>query len=133
LVTLAACETGLTDILNQEYVGLPSGFLLAGSTNIIASLWSVRSDATALLMLRLYQELEKHDNIIIALKTAQNWLRDTKVQELKEWVRKSHIKLFSQYQLEKTFTNIENLEGANCKPYNSPYFWAGFCVVGKGE
>ncbi|MDE5097526.1 MAG: CHAT domain-containing protein, partial [Trichodesmium sp. St16_bin4-tuft] len=111
----------------------PSGFLLAGSTNIIASLWSVRVDATALLMLRLYQELKKYDNIIIALKTAQNWLRDTKVQELKEWVRKSPLKIIWQEKLEETFTKMENLEGANCKPYNSPYFWAGFCVVGKGE
>ena len=34
---------------------------------------------------------------------------------------------------EETFTQMENQEGANCKPYNSPYFWAGFCVVGKGE
>ncbi|MBS9772431.1 MAG: CHAT domain-containing protein, partial [Trichodesmium erythraeum GBRTRLIN201] len=133
LVTLAACETGLTDIFNQEYVGLPSGFLLAGSTNIIASLWSVRVDATALLMLRLYQELKKYDNIIIALKIAQNWLRDTKVQELKEWVIKSPLKIIWQEKLEETFTKMENLEGVNCKPYNSPYFWAGFCVVGKGE
>ncbi|MDE5074047.1 MAG: CHAT domain-containing protein, partial [Trichodesmium sp. St5_bin8] len=86
-----------------------------------------------LLMLRLYQELKKYDNIIIALKIAQNWLRDTKVQELKEWVRKYLLKILCQEKLEETFTKMENLEGANCKPYNSPYFWAGFCVVGKGE
>ena len=133
LVTLAACETGLTDIKNQEYIGLPSGFLLAGSTNIVASLWSVRADATALLILRLYQELEKSDNIVVALKTAQNWLRDTKVQQLKEWVSKSPLIDFWQVMLDEKFTQIENQEGANCKPYNSPYFWAGFCVVGKGE
>ena len=133
LVTLAACETGLTDITNLEYIGLPSGFLLAGSTNIVASLWSVRADATALLILRLYQELEKSDNIVVALKTAQNWLRDTKVQQLKEWVSKSPLIDFWQVMLDEKFTQIENQEGANCKPYNSPYFWAGFCVVGKGE
>ena len=38
-----------------------------------------------------------------------------------------------QVKSEETFTQMENQEGANCKPYNSPYFWAGVCVVGKGE
>ncbi|MGB3510504.1 MAG: CHAT domain-containing tetratricopeptide repeat protein, partial [Microcoleaceae cyanobacterium] len=133
LVTLAACETGLTDFKHQEYVGLPSGFLLAGSTNIVASLWSVRSDATALLMLRLYQELEKFDNIVVALKKAQNWLRNTGVQELREWVRQSPLISVFQVKLEKDFMQMENQRGGNFKPYHSPYFWAGFCIIGKGE
>ncbi len=135
LVTLAACETGLIDLSKEtdEYVGLPSGFLLAGSTNIVASLWSVRTDVTALLMLRLYQELEKSDNIVVALKKAQNWLRNTNVQKLREWVRQSPLISIWQVELEQEFTQMENQEGANFKPYESPYFWAGFCVVGKGE
>ncbi|WP_246844076.1 CHAT domain-containing protein [Hydrocoleum sp. CS-953] len=135
LVTLAACETGLIDLSKEtdEYVGLPSGFLLAGSTNIVASLWSVRTDVTALLMLRLYQELEKSDNIVLALKKAQNWLRNTNVKKLKEWVRQSTLIEICRVQLEQDFTQMENQEGENFKPYESPYFWAGFCVVGKGE
>ncbi len=135
LVTLAACETGLIDLSKEtdEYVGLPSGFLLAGSTNIVASLWSVRTDVTALLMLRLYQELEKSDNIVVGLKEAQNWLRNANVQELREWVRKSPLLLPWQVLLKNNFTQMEQDKGANFKPYESPYFWAGFCVIGKGE
>ncbi len=93
----------------------------------------MRSDATALLMLRLYQELEKFDNIVVALKTAQNWLRSTGVQKLREQVRKSPLILIRKIQLEKKFTQIESERGANFKPYESPYFWAGFCIIGKGE
>jgi CHAT domain-containing protein len=60
LVTLAACETGITDFTStsDEYIGLPNGFLLAGSTNVVSSLWNVSRRATALLMVRFYQELK---------------------------------------------------------------------------
>ncbi|MEH1965611.1 CHAT domain-containing protein [Nostoc sp.] len=57
LVTLSACETGFTDITStsDEYIGLPSGFLLAGSTNVVSSLWTVSATATALLMIKFYE------------------------------------------------------------------------------
>ncbi len=60
LVTLSACETGLTDFQNasDEYIGLPSGFLLAGSTNVVSSFWAVSATATALLMMKFYEELQ---------------------------------------------------------------------------
>jgi CHAT domain-containing protein len=43
LVTLSACETGLIDLksISDEYIGLPSGFLFAGSPSVISSLWTV--------------------------------------------------------------------------------------------
>ena len=42
LVTLSACETGLTNstAMTDEYIGLPSGFLYAGSMNVVSSLWA---------------------------------------------------------------------------------------------
>jgi hypothetical protein len=48
------CETGLSDpsSTSDEYIGLPSGFLKAGSSSIVSSLWSVDDFATALLMIR---------------------------------------------------------------------------------
>jgi hypothetical protein len=44
LVTLSACETGITDIVKgsaDEFVGLPAGFMLAGVPCVVSSLWSV--------------------------------------------------------------------------------------------
>ena len=46
LVNLSACETGLTDpnSISDEYIGLPSGFLFAGSPSVVSfSLESKRS------------------------------------------------------------------------------------------
>ncbi len=53
LVTLSACETGLTDFrsFSDEYIGLPSGFLFAGSPSVVSSLWTVSDLSTAFLMI----------------------------------------------------------------------------------
>lgn len=51
LVTLSACETGLSNSteITDEYIGLPSGLLYAGSMNVVSTLWSVDDFATAIL------------------------------------------------------------------------------------
>jgi hypothetical protein len=56
LVTLSACETGLIDIRHtpDEYIGLSTGFLLAGAPGVVSALWPVHDDATRLLMERFY-------------------------------------------------------------------------------
>jgi CHAT domain-containing protein len=71
LVTLSACETGLSKIANgDDLVGLTRGFLYAGSSSIVASLWKVDDLATAELMTRFYRELDRTDKRE-ALRTAQ--------------------------------------------------------------
>ena len=136
LVTLSACETGAIDIGNNsdEYIGLPFGFLLAGSTNVVASLWSVSATATALLMAKFYQELQQPQaNITVALKTAQNWLRQTTVAGFREWLSHSQFSIASQEQLKiKHLNKIEEEKGATYQPFSNPYYWAAFCVIGKG-
>lgn len=60
LVTLSACETGLGQIASgDDVVGLTRGFLYAGSSSIVASLWSVDDLATSYLMTRFYGALKK--------------------------------------------------------------------------
>jgi CHAT domain-containing protein len=136
LVTLSACETGAIDIGNNsdEYIGLPFGFLLAGSTNVVASLWSVDAVATALLMAKFYQELQQPQaNITVALKTSQNWLRQTTVAGFREWLSHSQFSMDWQEQLKiKYLEEIEREKGATYQPFSSPYYWAAFCVIGKG-
>jgi len=71
LVTLSACETGLSKIANgDDLVGLIRGFLYAGSSSIVASLWKVDDLATAQLMTLFYKELQKNDKME-ALRKAQ--------------------------------------------------------------
>jgi CHAT domain-containing protein len=71
LVTLSACETGLSKIANgDDLVGLTRGFLYAGSSSIVASLWKVDDLATSQLMTRFYTEMDK-TNKRDALRKAQ--------------------------------------------------------------
>ncbi|RCJ21661.1 hypothetical protein A6S26_23070 [Nostoc sp. ATCC 43529] len=134
LVTLSACETGLTDLnsVSDEYIGLPYGFLLAGSTNVVSSLWNVSADATALLMIKFFEELEHQSNIAIALNTAQHWLRNTSLQEFRAWLKKSNLNDAWQSELDEGFRQREQQEGATTKIFESPYYWSAFCAIGKG-
>jgi CHAT domain-containing protein len=59
MVTLSACETGLGSVSNgDDVVGLTRGFLYAGASTVVASLWQVDDDATAFLMLRMYEHIQ---------------------------------------------------------------------------
>lgn len=135
LVTLSACETGIPDFKNisDEYISLPYGFLLAGSTNVVSSLWQVDATATALLMMKFYQELQQQDNITIALRTAQFWLRNTTVEGFQIWLSQSQLSLLWQGELRKYFESQKQEMGATARLYHSPDYWAAFCIVGKGE
>lgn len=72
LVTLSACETGLGKLLNgDELVGLTRGFLYAGSSNVVASLWQVDDLATSELMKRFYTNIKNSMPKRDALRQAQ--------------------------------------------------------------
>ena len=58
MVTLSACETGLGRIASgDDVVSFTRGFLYAGSSSVLASLWQVDDDSTTFLMTRFYQHL----------------------------------------------------------------------------
>ena len=58
LVTLSACESGLSKIHpGEELVGLTRSFLYAGTPAMLVSLWSVDDESTGALMERFYEAL----------------------------------------------------------------------------
>lgn len=62
LATLSACETGLGKVANgDDVVGLTRGFLFAGASTIVSSLWQVDDQATSDLMRRFYEGLGEGD------------------------------------------------------------------------
>jgi len=72
LVTLSACETGVSDVLaGDELVGLARGFLQAGAASVVVSLWAVNDASTACLMERFYTHLEAGLGAAAAMRQAQ--------------------------------------------------------------
>ncbi len=72
LVTLSACESGLGRIAQgDEVLGFTRSFLAAGTSSLIASLWPVSDDATAILMGTLYGELAKGRDLQQAMRAGQ--------------------------------------------------------------
>lgn len=58
LVVLSACQTAVGEIKSGEGVmSLPRGFIYAGASNVIASLWKVDDVATRYLMVQFYKHL----------------------------------------------------------------------------
>ncbi|MBD2525251.1 CHAT domain-containing tetratricopeptide repeat protein [Nostoc sp. FACHB-133] len=133
LVTLSGCETGMVDpdSISDEYIGLPSSFLFAGSPSIVASLWKVNDISTALLMIKFYENLIEHWNksseleesaVAIALNKAQIWLRDltrtrfkqsiehwTK-QPIEQWIKSLSLSYIDEFNLRSFFSTRTELE-----------------------
>jgi CHAT domain-containing protein len=77
LVVLSACRTGLgKDVRGEGLIGLTRGFMYAGASSVIASLWKVDDEATAELMKHFYSNMLQHGMTpAAALRQAQNTIR----------------------------------------------------------
>lgn len=73
LVVLSACQTGLgKKVRGEGLIGLTRGFMYAGASRVVASLWKVDDASTAELMKRFYKAM-LHDKMTpaAALRSAQ--------------------------------------------------------------
>jgi CHAT domain-containing protein/Tfp pilus assembly protein PilF len=58
LVVLSACQTALgRDVRGEGLLGMTRGFMYAGASRVVSSLWKVDSAATAELMTRFYRKM----------------------------------------------------------------------------
>jgi len=112
LVVLSACETGLgREIRGEGYVGFAHTFIGAGARSVLASLWRADDAATALLMRRFYENwLGKYEDDRDG-RRGEAMSKAAALREAKLWLRGS-----------------EGEHGAH--PYEHPYFWSAFVLVG---
>jgi CHAT domain-containing protein len=72
LVTLSACETGVSAIApGDELIGLARGFFSTGTPSLLVSLWTADDESTAALMRAFYTRLRAGDRPAAALRFAQ--------------------------------------------------------------
>jgi CHAT domain-containing protein len=110
LVVLSACDTGLGEEQGREgLIGLTRAFQYAGARTVMASLWSVRDQATSELMIRFYKHLRAGLPKDEALRQAQVELIRGPIEVVNE---KGETSLFDA---------------------SAPYFLAGFQVYGDWQ
>jgi tetratricopeptide (TPR) repeat protein len=128
LVVLSACQSGLGKYERGEgYVGFAQALFLAGARSLVLSQWSVDDEATALLMVRFYQNLlgkreglKKPMEKAEALREAKAWLRGLSAKEVKVAV--------ASLPRGKVVPRKPAPKGG--RPYAHPYYWAGFILIG---
>ena len=86
LVALSACETGLARITSgDDIIGLSRGFLFAGASSVMTSLWKVDDLATAVLMKRFYRYWLQGLSKAEALRRAQQIVYESVGQHPADW------------------------------------------------
>ncbi len=142
LVTLSACETGLTDptSISDEYIGLPSGFLYAGAATVVSSLWTVKDLSTAFLMLKFYENFQSSQkqagDVAVALNQAQKWLRNLTIEKLDQFLNQHQPQLdqvLAQLRPGQRLLFQESLKQIRQRqplPFANLYYWAAFTATG---
>jgi CHAT domain-containing protein len=127
LVTLSACRTGVAKqyVSGEGYLGFAQAFFVAGSRSLIVSQWEVSDEATALLMVRFYQNLLGSRPGLAPLSKVES------LREAKDWLRR--------LTLDEADRELAQLRGEDQPPaaggsslprYAHPFYWAGFILIG---
>ncbi len=107
LVTLSACETGLSGRLaGDELAGLSQALLYAGASSLLVGLWSVNAWTTASLMVDFYRRL---------------------------WDKGGHKKPDKATALRQATLALRNGELLSPTEHfdpSDPYYWAPFILIG---
>ncbi len=125
LVTLSACETGVSQILRgDEPMGLVRAFLAAGARAVLVTQWAVDDLATFLLMTHFYRLLRvvESPDLSSLLYQAQEWLQQLTIPAAKI--------LLEQRGIAPPAAWLDFPD--NAQPFNEPVYWAGFVLVGRG-
>jgi CHAT domain-containing protein len=135
LVTLSGCETGQSHRHDgEELIGLARAFIYAGAPSVLVSLWAVDDVSTAILMERFYGGLAEGRTPADALRRAQRAVKAVTVDDLRLWLAGAGL---SPAACDAEITRLDAIgqstpaeEGRARRPFEHPYFWAPFLLVG---
>jgi CHAT domain-containing protein len=115
LVVLSACDTaGGRESAGEGMLGLTHAFHYAGAPQVMASLWPVSDQATAVLMRSFYERIALGDTPDAALRSAQ-------LEMLHGEERAWFLRLFAPETVEPR------------RAWQHPFYWAGFQLSGADE
>jgi hypothetical protein len=140
LVVLSACETGLgKDGSGEGLLGFAQAFLQKKARSVVLSRWKVDDTATALLMLRFYENLlgkrtglKKPLGRAEALAEAKKWLRHLsrkEAEQLTAHLAGGTLRGTLDAPLPKHKVKPAKLPRGE-RPFEHPAFWAAFVLVG---
>jgi tetratricopeptide (TPR) repeat protein len=137
LITLSSCEDTAIEhqIINTEYVNLVSGLLYQKVPYVVSTLWIVESIASALVMIKFYQQIKQNKSAAVALSDATEWLKELTVIELQKWYEDLLDKLPQEglrirANIATELYKISRVR-SDKKLYNHPYYWAAFKLSGR--
>jgi CHAT domain-containing protein len=109
-IFLAACETHLGNgNLTDDILTLATGFMCAGASTVISTLWAVDDIATALFSIFYYQNCQDSQNPAQAIKNAQKQLRQLSGSALKNSYQSNMERHFTTYieRIEQERTSLK--------------------------
>jgi CHAT domain-containing protein/tetratricopeptide (TPR) repeat protein len=144
LVVLSACESGLGRYAGGEgYLGFAQALFVKGARSLVLSQWKVHDAATALLMERFYQNLlgQRADlkaplPKAAALAEAKEWLRGLDAAEAARRVAAlaaDRGTKTSRPQPPRPATPRAVAAPTPAHPYDHPYYWAAFILIGDPD
>jgi tetratricopeptide (TPR) repeat protein len=144
LVTLSACDTALGKESGGEgFVGFTQALLVSGARSVCLSLWKVDDKATSLLMTRFYQNmlgkragLSKAMPKAEALQEAKKWLRSLTVDQVDgelAALERGEVRPLAREKGAPARKEAPASKSSTIKPYDHPYYWAAFVLVGDPD
>jgi CHAT domain-containing protein len=137
LVVLSACESGLGRLAGGEgYLGFTQALFVRGARSVVLSLWKVPDHSTTLLMTRFYANLlgrraglAKPLAKAEALREAKDWLRGLTVEQGESELERLRLVPAADTRGERRVGQA----AGSFRPFEHPYHWAGFILIGNPE
>jgi CHAT domain-containing protein len=135
LVLASACETATVDVrrLPDEFVGLPTGFLVSGVATFVGTLWPTGDVPAALMTMRTIELMFPRDPAATALSPARA------LQAARAWLRNLTGAKFTEFAASEP--SLQEAARAQlafaarypaARPYAAPSAWAPHVLIGAG-